>query len=367
MKRFLLLLITMLGTLNCFSQSAVVEGKVPGNFAGKQIQLILMNYETRDDKVVQEVTADRNGVFKFKIQTKEPLIYTISIADLTDAQVLVKPGDKIHLDLNKDKVVSTGSVETKYLVDYEANRKRVFDKYLKPAYDSSAVAVRSGDQARIEYWTLQHEKATEKYKAELATWVKQPFFINSLAAVHHSIRWHADYDIALMDKMVAIYQAKYPKSELTRELVSKVKATKRIAIGAIAPEFSSKDTSGHAISLKSFRGKYTMVDFWASWCAPCRQESPALVRQYAKYKNKGFTILSVSIDKVRSRWTSAIKADGFSWTNVSDLAGYSGATPSMYAVTSIPASFLLDKEGRIIAKNLRGKLLEEKLKELLGE
>jgi len=169
----------------------------------------------------------------------------------------------------------------------------------------------------------------------------------------------------LMDEMVSIYQKKYPGYDLTRQLVNKVNATKRIAIGAIAPGFVSTDTSGQKVDLNGDRGKYTLVEFWASWCAPCREESPTLVRLYNQYKDKGFTILSVSIDKNTTAWKNAIRQDGYTWGNVCDLDGYGGPTAALYTVTAIPNNFLLDKNGRIIAKNLRGKMLESKLAELM--
>ena len=360
-----MLLVLLLASMDVSAQQAVVTGTVPQDFFGKSITLTLINYETRNDKVVQEAPISQDGKFSLTIKLKEPEIYDLGVDNSSLVQVLVKPGDKIHLTINKDLVLVTGSKETQYLVDYEANRKIVFNKYLKRTYDSSAVAVKSGDKARIEYWNVEHEKASENYKAELAQWVEQPFFINSLAAIHHSIRWNPETDTALMNQMVSIYQKKYPKYDLTRQLVNKVNATKRIAMGAIAPVFVSTDTAGKKIDLKGYRGKYTFVEFWASWCAPCREESPTLVRLYNQYKDKGFEILSVSIDKNTTLWKNAIRQDGYTWGNVCDLNGYGGPTAALYTVTAIPNSFLLDKNGRIIAKNLRGKDLESKLAELM--
>jgi peroxiredoxin len=325
-----------------------------------------MNYETRKDRKVQEVNVEKGGGFQLIIPLAEPAIYTISVSDSSLLQVLAKPADAINLEFKKDGITCSGSVDTQYLIDYEVNRKKVFNKYLKRTYDSSAVAVKKGNKDRIEYWNVEHEKASEQYKAELATWVKQPFFINSLAVVHHSMRWHSDNDIALMDEMVANLQKKYPNYELTRQLITKVNITKRIAIGAIAPHFQSKNTEGKTVDLNSYEGKFTLVDFWASWCGPCRQESPTLVRLYNTYKVKNFTILSVSIDTSDEKWKNAIKKDGYTWENVSELDGYAGATAALYTVTAIPNSFLLDKDGRIVAKNLRGKELEKKLMELMG-
>ncbi len=347
------------------AQQAVVTGTLPQDFYGKSVKLTLINYETRNDKLVQESRVNSDGNFTLIIKLKEPEIYDLGVDNTSLVQVLAKPGDKISLTFNKVTVQVTGSKETQYLVDYEANRKLVFNKYLKRTYDSSAVAVKSGNKERIEYWNMEHEKASENYKAELAKWVEQPFFINSLAAVHHSIRWNPETDTALMNQMVAIYQQKYPNYDLTRQLVNKVNATKRIAIDAIAPDFVSTDTAGKKIDLKGYRGKYTLVEFWASWCAPCREESPTLVRLYNEYKDKGFEIFSVSIDKNTTQWKNAIRMDGYTWGNVCDLNGYGGPTAALYTVTAIPNSFLLDKSGRIIAKNLRGKDLESKLAELM--
>jgi thiol-disulfide isomerase/thioredoxin len=348
------------------AQQAIVTGTFPDNFSGKSIKLTLIDYETRNDKVMQEVTIMPDGKFTLTIPLKEPEIYDLGVDNSSFVQVLAKPGDNIQLIITNGRIQVTGSVETQYLIDYEANRKKVFNKYLKRTYDSSAVAVKSGDKERIEYWNAEHEKASENYKVELAQWVEQPFFIHSLAAIHHSIRWNPETDTALMDQMVSIYQQKYPNYDLTRQLVNKVNATKRIAIGAIAPGFVSTDTSGKKIDLKGYRGKYTFVEFWASWCAPCREESPTLVRLYNEYKDKGFAILSVSIDKNTAQWKNAIRQDGYTWGNVCDLNGYGGPVAALYTVTAIPNSFLLDKDGRIIAKNLRGKVLESKLAELMN-
>ena len=361
-----MLLIFLLGSMPVSAQQAIVTGEVSANYFGKSIKLTLINYETRNDTLVQEAGITQDGKFTLTIPLKEPKIYDLGVDNSSLVQVLAKPGDNIHLTISNDLTQVTGSQETQYLIDYEANRKMVFNKYLKRTYDSSAVAVKSGNKERIEYWNVEHEKASQNYKAELAQWVEQPFFINSLAAVHHSIRWNSEIDTALMNQMVSIFQQKYPNYDLTRQLVNKVNATKRIAIGAIAPGFISTDTAGAPIDLKGSRGKYTFVEFWASWCPPCREESPTLVSLYNAYKDKGFVILSVSIDKNATQWKNAIRQDGYTWENVCDLNGYGGPVAALYTVTAIPNSFLLDRNGRIIAKNLRGKDLESKLAVLMN-
>jgi thiol-disulfide isomerase/thioredoxin len=360
-----MLIIFLLLSMGVSAQQAIVTGVLPEEYLGKSIKLTLIDYETRNDKVVQEAEISQDGKFTLTIPLKEPEIYDLGVGNSSLVQVLAKPGDNIHLTISKDLIQVTGSQETQYLIDYEANREKVFNKYLKRTYDSSAAAVKSGNKERIEYWNVEHEKASQNYKAELAQWVEQPFFINSLAAIHHSIRWNSETDTALMNQMVSNFQQKYPNYDLTRQLVNKVNATRRIAIGAMAPGFVSTDTSGKQFDLKGDHGKYTLVEFWASWCAPCREESPTLVRLYNEYKDKGFTIVSVSIDINTTQWRKAIRQDGYTWENVCDLNGYGGPVAALYTVTAIPNSLLLDKNGRIIAKNLRGKLLESKLEELM--
>ena len=133
-----------------------------------------------------------------------------------------------------------------------------------------------------------------------------------------------------------------------------------------APEIALKNPDGVEMKLSSLRGKYVLVDFWASWCSPCRHENPNVVRLYNKYKDKGFTIMSVSLDSDIGAWKNAIKEDGLVWPNhVSDLSGWDSSMPNLYGFQSIPHTVLVDKEGKIIEAGLRGESLEQKLKELI--
>lgn len=140
-----------------------------------------------------------------------------------------------------------------------------------------------------------------------------------------------------------------------------------IEVGMIAPNFTEKNLKGKDISLKSFKGKYVLIDFWASWCGPCRRENPAVVAAYNAFKDKNFTILGVSLDKDRAAWEKAVKDDGLVWEQVSDLKGWNAAPAALYGVRSIPSNFLVDPQGRIIAMNLRGEALAQKLSEVLGK
>ena len=144
-------------------------------------------------------------------------------------------------------------------------------------------------------------------------------------------------------------------------------ASKKIDIGTIAPDFTQKTPQGADLSLSSLQGQVVLLDFWASWCKPCRLENPAIVAAYNKYRSKGFTVLSVSLDKERNAWMNAIAQDGLIWPNhASDLQFWNNAAAREYGVSSIPAAFLIDENGVIIGRDLRGNALEEKLAEVLG-
>jgi peroxiredoxin len=143
-----------------------------------------------------------------------------------------------------------------------------------------------------------------------------------------------------------------------KEVLSYAQAT---AIGQPAPEFAQNSVDGKPVALSSFKGKYTLVDFWASWCGPCREENPNVVKAYHRYHPKGFAILGVSLDAKKEDWEAAIKKDKLPWTQVSDLKGWQNSAAQLYGVRGIPMNFLLDKEGKIIAKGLRGEDLEQKL------
>ena len=136
-------------------------------------------------------------------------------------------------------------------------------------------------------------------------------------------------------------------------------------IGTVIPDFEQNDVNGNPVNIKSFRGKYVLVDFWASWCGPCRGENPNVVSAFKKYSSKNFTVLGVSLDKTKDPWLQAIANDGLTWTHVSDLKGWTNAVAQKFGINSIPQNFLIDPNGVIIGRNLRGPDLESKLESVL--
>jgi len=172
-------------------------------------------------------------------------------------------------------------------------------------------------------------------------------------------------DAARMESRYARLTPAAKESKYGKILGSSVAEAKIGAVGSMAMDFTQNDPDGKPVTLSSFRGKYVLVDFWASWCKPCRDENPNVVDAFNKYQVKNFTVLGVSLDRSKDPWLKAIKDDNLTWTHVSDLKFWNNAVSQQYRISSIPQNLLIDPKGVIIAKNLRGKELQDRLAELL--
>lgn len=204
------------------------------------------------------------------------------------------------------------------------------------------------------------EKALESIPAASRT--QKLAYAGMLAALKQ--KNHANY-VHFADQFIESFREADP--ELAGRLKKELADARSLMVGGVAPDFTQEQPDGENLSLSDLRGKVILLDFWASWCGPCRRENPNVVRVYQKYKEKGFDILSVSLDKTRDRWLKAIEQDQMTWHHVSDLKGWQNEVAQSYGVHSIPQTILLDAEGKILARNLRGAELERKLAELFGQ
>jgi thiol-disulfide isomerase/thioredoxin len=175
-----------------------------------------------------------------------------------------------------------------------------------------------------------------------------------------------DQDFASYEKLANSLQKNYPESGFAKSFINRVEQMKATAVGALAPEINLPTPDGKNIPLSSLRGKVVLIDFWASWCGPCRAENPNVVKLYQAKKDQGFDIYSVSLDKDKNAWIKAIEKDGLTWpSHVSDLGYWNSSVVKQYGFQGIPFTVLVDREGKIVAKGLRGQQLEEAVTEFL--
>ncbi|AKD57347.1 TlpA disulfide reductase family protein [Spirosoma radiotolerans] len=249
-------------------------------------------------------------------------------------------------------------------------------------YYGKLSALRTEMEAKVKNWNKEVAAATEKKDNKRITQIEQayqaaeqdvvskvkamlPEMGTSLVSLFALNFINIDSDFATYESLAQRFEKENPNSPHAKSLIGRVARIKGVSVGAPAPEIALNDTTGTPVPLSSLRGKYVLIDFWASWCGPCRAENPNVVRMYNKFKDKGFAIYSVSLDQAKANWTKAIRNDNLTWTHVSDLKFWQSAAAQQYGVQAIPATFLLDKDGKIIAKNLRGEALEQKLEEIL--
>jgi peroxiredoxin len=363
MKRLFLILFLL--PVYVFSQTAsspgfIITGSVTGFADGTPVKIV--NGNDNSDMAVAKIT---NGKFvikgsveeaqlcKLAFGNEEPQYIYVENKKITvagskaDLQHLKITGSTAHQDFMKFQQTFTPlltSLNSTVSSINKATQKPEFDALMK-RYDSLKAAI----QTEIDRFVALRPKS-----------IISPFMLFVTADVYD--------DVMLLEKRYNTLDASVKNSAIGKNLYSYIQYNRVGAVGTAAIDFTQPDTTGTPVSLSSFRGKYVLVDFWASWCGPCRAENPNVVDNFNKFREKNFTVLGVSLDRPggKDNWISAIHRDNLTWTHVSDLQFWNNAAAQLYRVQSIPFNMLIDPEGKIIAKNLRGDMLRTKLCEVLG-
>ncbi len=367
MKKVLILALGVLLLYSCNDgNSYTVKGKIDGAEDGTAY---LKSYQS-GRAVSVDSTEISNGKFKFTGSAEQPLLHLIYVNNSHMPVAFFLENKNIYIEASidsLDKAKITGSPETDVFLNFNKNM---------PFLDRSI-------EIRQEFIDAQIAKDTAKMRSlsqeiDSIRGVQKEYYINFVNTHTNSVtgaflasQMLSGISLDEQKKLIDEFEKNLGDNPYVTDMKNTYSSlkilqekTKATATGSTAPDFTLKTKDGKDVSLSSFRGKYVLIDFWASWCQPCRRENPNSVKAYKMFKNKGFEILGVSLDKDRKAWIRAVKDDGLMWTQLIDT---DGSIAQKYNVKSIPSTFLLDKDGRIIAKNLRGEALIRKLNELLNK
>jgi peroxiredoxin len=362
MRSFLLVIILLPFSVlaqNKPSQTFTIKGSIKGLTAGTDVGLYA---DDVNSEPIASAKATANG-FELKGSLTEPYIHILTYGDKTQ---------RLAIFLDNSRVTVTGLVEALSKAEVKGSPSHddftVFNNEFSPLFERLRTVVQDlnarkpdpDGALRKEYEGLVStiQTKTDQFVAARPNSYVSPF----VAMVATQLNPPTTLTEQRYNRMSPEVQKGYFGTMLAKNIAD----AKVGGIGSVAAEFVQNDTSGNPISLSSFRGKYVLIDFWASWCRPCRMENPNVVKAYEDFKGKNFTVLGVSLDRSKDAWIKAIADDKLTWTHVSDLKFWSNAVAVQYKVESIPQNFLVDPEGKIIAKNLRGEELHRKLKELLN-
>lgn len=345
-----------------------VECNADGIYNGVRAYL-----KSSNNKQVIDTAVVMNGAFKFKGEVSSPEMRILTIDGINGQTALVLESGKTNVTIYKDSIYKS--------IIKGGENNSIFNKY-KDGYQNLVEKVTS---LREEYMASRNNieavKRIQKQNVELRLELKN-YGLNFLTQhpdtdfslmLLESITLQKEFDAKLANEILEKIPNKISNRQYNIEVMQKINfninnalSKAVIEVNSIAPDFTAPDPEGNQITLSEILGKVTILDFWASWCRPCRVENPNFVKLYDKYHEKGLNIISVSLDREnqKSRWIKAIEKDNLSWYNVSNLKYWQDPVALMYNITSIPATFILDDKGTIIATRLRGSALEKKIDEL---
>ncbi len=383
MKKYLIVGILALGFYSCGQtveksqkHKITVKGHVKFADANDQFGInVTKRNEDNEYEVIKEVTLDSLNNYSIELETENPEYYnldvykqqrvefyvddedlTINFRGIDTARVKIKNPPHVHIKGGEKNNVLNAIHWANYQ-NYQYMISVGQQQYRASLSDSKEW---KDDIAKV--WDVMYDSSERDTKNIIEMYSDYPTVIKAL----QSLNWkrHKDY----MIEQYNILAAKFPNDTYIQNakanLLELIESVAKTNIGKVAPDFTFPDINGKQVSLSSFRGKYVLIDFWASWCGPCRQESPNVQKQYQLYKDKGFEVVSVSIDTKEDAWRKAVEEDQIKGTLL--LAKDSKKIMTDYVFSGIPYMVLLDKEGKVVALNLRGKALQEKLKEIFN-